>query len=238
MKLSVAVLSLLFAIMADTAGGTYELADGKTSFHVDFFNGWQPGVLQNVIDNCAPQEQEMGEFNPPCDCTPETADDTQTYTNTPLTINENVAEQVCDADVKRLIADNLPRYTESCQGASMVPRTWGVGELPLFSTDCNNPITATSTTSTVASTSTTTESPPTTTQSTTSSTTTAEDTTTTPSTTTTTQSTTSSTTTEPPEPECVDSPFDMIHGRKEKYRSADWVSDRANWLCSRQVTSR
>ena len=120
-------------------------------------------MLQTIIDNCAPQEQEMGEFNPPCDCTPETADDTQTYTDTPLTINENVPpEQVCDADVKRLIADedidvtdNLPRYTESCQGASMVPRTWGVEELPLFSTDCNNPITTTSTSSTVGSTSTT-----------------------------------------------------------------------------------
>jgi len=259
----------LFVRITNYQGGTYELADGKTSFHVDFFNGWEPGVLQTIIDNCAPQEQEMGEFNPPCDCTPETADDTQTYTDTPLTINENVAElQVCDADVKRLIADedidvtdNLPRYTESCQGASMVPRTWALGELPSFSTDCNNPITTTSTSSTVGSTSTTssiaskltvlyhvflssvypnrllfvysasttTESPPTTTiQSTTTSSTVV-----TTSSTSTTQSTTSLTTTEPPEPECVDSPYKMIHGRKEKYRSAKWVADRAGRLCSR-----
>ena len=73
----------------------------------------------------------------------------------------------------------------------------------------------------------TTESPPTTTiQSTTTSTAVTTSTSTT-------QSTTSSTTTDPPEPECVDSPFDMIHGRKEKYRSADWVADRAGRLCSR-----
>jgi len=66
----------------------------------------------------------------------------------------------------------------------------------------------------------------------TTSTTTAEETTTTTSTSTTEETTTTSTTEEPPnEPECADSPFDMIHGRNERYRDADWVAARLERRC-------
>ena len=30
----------------------YQLSDGASDFHVDFFNGWQEGKLQEIIDNC------------------------------------------------------------------------------------------------------------------------------------------------------------------------------------------
>jgi len=64
----------------------------------------------------------------------------------------------------------------------------------------------------------------------TTSTTTAEETTSSTSTSTTTTSTTSATE-EPPPNECVDSPFDMIHGRNERYRDADWVAARLERRC-------
>lgn len=41
------------------------------------------------------------------------------------------------------------------------------------------------------------------------------------------------TTTTTPEPvECVDSPFDMIHGRQEKQRSSNWVRNKLSQRCA------
>lgn len=198
---------------------TYVLSDGNTipgidgawHFHTDFFNGWEEGKFQEIMDNCAPHsDREPGDYNPPCDCTP----GEESLYDGGLTPNENVPPQVCDADVKRMIAEeeiavttDLPLYSGSCQGAPMIPRTWTDLTPDLFSTDCNNPITTTSTSSTTTAgttttttsttTSATTQPPPTTTTSTTTSTTSSTTTTTQPppTTTTATTSTTSSTTT-------------------------------------------
>jgi len=49
-------------------GGTYQLSDAQTDFHVDFFNGWQDGVLQNIIDNCDFYRDQVADesgYNPP-----------------------------------------------------------------------------------------------------------------------------------------------------------------------------
>ena len=54
----------LFVRIPNYKGGKYQLSDGNTEFHFDFFNGWQEGKLQQIIDNCSPQEQEVGEYNP------------------------------------------------------------------------------------------------------------------------------------------------------------------------------
>ena len=54
----------LFVRIPNYQGGKYQLSDGNTEFHFDFFNGWQEGKLQQIIDNCMPQEQEIGEYNP------------------------------------------------------------------------------------------------------------------------------------------------------------------------------
>eukprot|EP00985_Skeletonema_marinoi_P017791 scaffold9851_cov214-Skeletonema_marinoi.AAC.2 len=177
---------------------------GAWHFHTDFFNGWEEGKFQEIMNNCAPHpERQPGDYNPPCDCTP----GEESLYDGGLTPNVNVPPQVCDADVKRLIIDeeiavtnDLPLYSGSCQGAPMIPRSWTDLTPDLFSTDCNNPITTTTstsstttagtTTTTTTTSSTTTQPPPTTTSSTTTSTTTQP-----PPTTTTTASTTSSTTT-------------------------------------------
>ena len=144
----------LFVRITNYRGGTYVLSDLKDTFHVDFFNGWEEGKLQTIMDTCQPQQQGVNEYNPPCDCTPEALEDEGTYDGG-LTPNEPSA-QICDADIKRLIVDEdfdqistLPVYGGSCQGEPMVERTWPTGlTADLFSTDCNNPITTTSTSST------------------------------------------------------------------------------------------
>jgi hypothetical protein len=132
----------------------YVLADGNTisgrngayNFHTDFFNGWEEGKFQEIIDNCQPypnQEAEGFGYNPPCDCTPRE----ESNYDGGLTVNDNVPETVCDADVKRLIVDeeikrttSLPVYSGSCQGEQLIPRSWTDLTADLFSTDCNDPI--------------------------------------------------------------------------------------------------
>lgn len=154
----------LFVRITNYRGGTYVLSDLKDTFHVDFFNGWEEGKLQTIMDTCQPQQQGVNEYNPPCDCTPEALEDEGTYDGG-LTPNEPSA-QICDADIKRLIVDEdfdqistLPVYGGSCQGEPMVERTWPTGlTADLFSTDCNNPITTTSTLSTTTGSATTTRS--------------------------------------------------------------------------------
>lgn len=149
----------LFVRINNYRGGTYVLSDLKDTFHVDFFNGWEEGKLQTIMNTCQPQPQGVNEYNPPCDCTPESLEDEGTYDGG-LTSNEASA-QICDSDIKRMIVDEdfdqistLPVYGGSCQGEPMIERTWPTGlTADLFSTDCNNPITTTSTSSTTGSTS-------------------------------------------------------------------------------------
>ena len=158
----------------------YVLSDGNSipgklrsyHFHTDFFNGWEEGKFQEIMNNCLPSSnQEDGDYNPPCDCTPDSEDSTY---DGGLTINTNVPETVCDADVKRLIVDeeiantaNLPVYSESCQGAQLIQRSWTELTPDLYSTDCDDPISTTSTSTTssssssTSSSSVTTQSPPT-----------------------------------------------------------------------------
>jgi len=207
----------LFVRINNYRGGTYVLSDLKDTFHVDFFNGWEEGKLQTIMNTCQPQPQGVNEYNPPCDCTPESLEDEGTYDGG-LTSNEASA-QICDSDIKRMIVDEdfdqistLPVYGGSCQGEPMIERTWPTGlTADLFSTDCNNPITTTSTSSTTGSTTTTrsqttTRAPPstTTTRETSTASTTGQTTTTTqspPRTTTGITTTSSSTTEAPPEEE-------------------------------------
>ena len=55
---------------------TYELSDGSSNFHIDFFNGWKEEKLQQVIDECEviDPNQPLGEINPATGCTPQTGD--------------------------------------------------------------------------------------------------------------------------------------------------------------------
>lgn len=160
----------VFVRIPNYSGATYNyiLSDGNSipgrsgayNFHTDFFNGWDEGKFQEILDNCQPSEEQDG-YNPPCDCTP----GEETVYDGGLTVNTRVPNTVCDADVKRLIVDEeigstntLPVYARSCQGAPLIPRTWTELTADLFSTDCNDPISTTSTTSSTTSSSTTTSS--------------------------------------------------------------------------------
>lgn len=110
-----------------TANRKYQLSnhDGSGQYHWDFLNGWEKGVLQDVIDNCEPaSNQPLGEVNPPVTCTPRTGD------NRFLTQNAPVEGNMCSRDVRDLIVDertddiigSLPKG--SCTG-NIIPKSWG-----------------------------------------------------------------------------------------------------------------
>ncbi|CAJ1956119.1 unnamed protein product [Cylindrotheca closterium] len=81
--------------IANYQGGTYQLSNGaSTSWHVDFFNGWKEGKLQELIDTCQPDQNiDIGE-DLPCSCAEEK-----------LTKNTEMAGAVCDSDIRRLVMD-------------------------------------------------------------------------------------------------------------------------------------
>jgi len=116
----------------DGTAKTYELSDGTSIWHVDFFNGWQEGKLQEIIDQC-PFSGNDAPRNPDCGCTPN-------LTNTNfLTPNTEKPGYVCDADVRNLIIDEATDVTQSlptgsCQGPSLIPRSWDQITDGLFST--------------------------------------------------------------------------------------------------------
>lgn len=65
----------LFVRISDYEGGQYTfsdntLPDDEEVFHADFMNGWDFGVLENIIDQCQPLSGpiEGGPYNPPCNC--------------------------------------------------------------------------------------------------------------------------------------------------------------------------
>lgn len=111
---------------------TYELSDGASVWHLDFFNGWQEGKLQEIIDQC-PFSGNDAPRNPDCGCTPN-------LTNTNfLTPNTEKAGYVCDSDVRSLILDEATDVTNSlpmgsCQGPTLIPRSWDQITDGLFST--------------------------------------------------------------------------------------------------------
>ena len=119
--------------------GVYQLSDGASVFHVDFFNGWQEGKLQQIIDNCDLDDGDDYGYNPPCACTPESEDGSSF-----LTENTQVAEPVCDADVQRLIIDEATDVTKTlplgtCEGPDLIPRSWDQITDDLFQCTGTNP---------------------------------------------------------------------------------------------------
>jgi len=130
----------LFVRIPGYKGGKYQLSDGRSEFHVDFFNGWQEGKLQEIIDGCPFSEgQEIGEYNPPCNCAPH-----EESTINFLTENENVPKAVCDDDVRRLIIDEVTDVTttlpmDACQGPPLIEKSWDQLSADLFTCDLSNP---------------------------------------------------------------------------------------------------
>ena len=106
----------------------YVLSDEATTFHVDFMNGWEENKLQSIIDNCPIVDQGTQTYNPPCTC--------DQY----LTENTQISGQMCDSDVRSLIADEatdvvslLPRKSNS--NTAMIQK-W-TGNNPPITTTCS-----------------------------------------------------------------------------------------------------
>jgi hypothetical protein len=69
---------------------------------------------------------EVGEFNPPCDCTGDAREEVEQVF---LTSTENVADTVCDSDVRRLIVNEVIDVTDSlptgtCEGSPLIQKSW------------------------------------------------------------------------------------------------------------------
>ena len=116
---------------------TYELSDGSSNFHIDFFNGWKEGKLQQVIDECEviDPNQPLGEINPATGCTPQTEDPRF------LTESDFANDSVCDTDVQRLIIDEATDAVPSlpigsCNG-EVIPKSWDLLSQSLFLGTCD-----------------------------------------------------------------------------------------------------
>ena len=104
----------------------YVLSDEATTFHVDFMNGWEENKLQSIIDNCPIEDQGTMTYNPPCNC------------DELLTQNTQISGQMCDSDVRSLIADEatdvvsaLPRKATAT--TAMISKSW-TGNPPVTTT--------------------------------------------------------------------------------------------------------
>jgi len=123
----------LFVRIPNYKGGKYQLSDGRSEFHVDFFNGWKEGKLQEIINGCPHNpDQEIGEYNPPCDCTPGEESNVSF-----LTENGNVPGAVCDNAVRRLIINEVTDVTttlpmDACQGPPLIEKSWDQLSADLF----------------------------------------------------------------------------------------------------------
>jgi len=108
----------LFVRVKNYQGGTYQLSDGASVWHVDFFNGWKEGKLQELIDTCEPDRTwEAGSYNPPCSC------------DEKLTENTQATGALCDSEVRRLVIDEATDVTNqlpmgSCQGPDLIQKSW------------------------------------------------------------------------------------------------------------------
>ena len=58
----------LFVNIVGYSGNTHQLSDASGVWHVDVFNGWQEGKLQEIIDNCEVDDSDDFGHNPPCGC--------------------------------------------------------------------------------------------------------------------------------------------------------------------------
>ena len=114
-----------FLAIREYKGATrqYQLSHSSSEYHIDFFNGWKEGKLQEIIDQCEfDPNQEIGEVNPTPRCSPNVGDN--------RFLTENFSEgSMCDKDVRTLIIDeqtdvvsgSLP--TGSCTGY-LIPKSW------------------------------------------------------------------------------------------------------------------
>lgn len=115
----------------------YQLSDGTSHFHIDFFNGWKEGKLQELIDYCEviDPEQPIGEVNPQTGCTPETGDTRF------LTTSDYAKGSVCDKDVRRLVMNEATDVTTSLPSGScngqLLSKSWDQLSANLFEEDCD-----------------------------------------------------------------------------------------------------
>lgn len=102
----------LFVRISDYEGGRYTFSDNtlpgdKEIFHADFINGWDEGVLEDIIENCDPVPGSAFDgYNPPCNCEQFLTKKSDLLVfGTEEGRNDAEAANVCPIDVRRHIVD-------------------------------------------------------------------------------------------------------------------------------------
>jgi len=142
----------LFVRIANYEGGQYTFSDNTNPgdaevFHADFMNGWEEGVLEDIIDNCEPLPgEDPDDYNPECTCdqfltvkssmlTPDNDDDDED-------LDEKEAAKICPIDVRAHIVDEEINFAVGRlpRGSCSAPLIQGVA--PRFVSECGLAYTA------------------------------------------------------------------------------------------------
>ena len=122
----------LFVRISDYEGGQYTFSDNtlpgdEEVFHADFMNGWEEGVLEDIVNNCNPLPgEEPDDYNPECTCDQflTKRSDMLTFDTDEVGRNDAEAAKICPIDVRAHIVDEEISF--------------GVGGLPRGS--CSAPV--------------------------------------------------------------------------------------------------
>lgn len=102
----------LFVRILDYEGGKHTFSDNtlrgdREVFHADFMNGWDEGVLEDIVENCEPfPGEDPDDYNPECACEQFlTRKSDLLVFDTEEGRNDAEAANICPIDVRRHIVD-------------------------------------------------------------------------------------------------------------------------------------
>jgi len=132
----------LFVRLQNYEGGQYTFSDNtlpgdEEVYHADFMNGWEEGVLEQIVDECEAIPGSGDDYNPPCNCD-------QFLTKKSNLLNDDTEEgrndaeaaNICPIDVTKHIVDEVISFGQGGlpRGSCSTPIITGVE--PEFVEDC------------------------------------------------------------------------------------------------------
>lgn len=131
----------LFVRISNYEGGKYTFSDNtlpgdEEVFHADFMNGWDEGVLENIVNNCPALPNSGDPYNPPCNCDQFLTKKENLLSFTEEGRNDAEAAKICPIDVKSHIVDEEINFSVGGlpRGGCSAPLITGVA--PPFVDEC------------------------------------------------------------------------------------------------------
>ena len=100
----------LFVRLQNYEGGKYTFSDAtfqgeQEVFHADFMNGWEEGVLEDIVENCQPVPgYEPDDYNPECTC-----EDFLTLKDS-LLVDPEMEDDADDADAAKICPIDVRKH--------------------------------------------------------------------------------------------------------------------------------